>query len=420
VFLRIPSLLRLAVAFGWVAFSALASGQAGSSEDFDSLLHRGFELHQQARFTESIPVLARARSLRPRDYFANLLLGIDELRTGDVKAAIPHLQAAARIRLKEPIPKQYLGEAEARLGHFAEAAADYQDAVTRSHGGADALESWAEFALERFRSLGEGLRASDAGVKVIHELERTSITPAATCEESIPALERQLAARKAGGPSAVAIAGKLSVCYSLEAGKTADKLKSSTDDPAALASLQGDILLRLKQDAPAAQQAYQKAIAARPGDPAILERLAEAQLAAGDVEAARASSEAALHINPHAREAMRTLASIAMDRRDYDAALPLLTQLALESPADFSVQVELGRALVQTGKAAEALDHLKPVLDAGYPDEKGALHALEARALRQLGRDAEAEKASAEARRRSDAFQARNKEGGREKPNDDQ
>jgi hypothetical protein len=75
--------------------------------------------------------------------------------------------------------------------------------------------------------------------------------------------------------------------------------------------------------------------------------------------------------------------------------------------------VELGRALAQTGKSAEALQYIAPALAAGYPDEKGALHALEARVLRDLGREDEAAKASAEARRLSDAFQARNKDTGK-------
>jgi Flp pilus assembly protein TadD len=98
-----------------------------------------------------------------------------------------------------------------------------------------------------------------------------------------------------------------------------------------------------------------------------------------------------------------------MNNRDYDQALPWLQQIAAESPGDRSAQVELGRALAQTGNSAEALKYLAPALAAGYPDEKGALHALEARVLRDLGRNDEAAAASAEARRLSDTFQARAK-----------
>ena len=93
----------------------------------------------------------------------------------------------------------------------------------------------------------------------------------------------------------------------------------------------------------------------RPGDPALFARLAEAQSAAGDTEAAKQSAQAALAIDPHRREALRTLAFLAMNNRDYDQALPWLRQLAAESPNDRTVQVELGRALAQTGDSAEAL-----------------------------------------------------------------
>lgn len=394
-----------------------AAAQTGAPE-FETLLKHGFQLHEQARFSEAIAVLEQARHLEPGDYFVNLLLGIDRLRAGDAEAAVPRLQLAAKTRPGEAIPDEYLGEAQARLGRYAEAATAFQTAVERSHGAEDALESWAGFALERFRAIGAGLRASDAGVAVAQQLQDAAKKPGTTCAGSIAGLERQLAAP--GAPSQTArahVAGKLSICYSLAAGKAAEQLKANAADPAAVDRLHGDVLLRLTGDAAGAQAEYRKAIALRPGDPDLLERLAEAQLTAGDMEGARASAKDALKLNPHEREALRTLATIAITQREYEQAVPLLEELAGEAPGDLSVQVDLGRALVQVGKAAEALQHLGPALEAGYPDEKGALHALQARALRQLGRDAEAEKASAEARRRSDAFQARSKEGGRERPN---
>lgn len=164
-------------------------------------------------------------------------------------------------------------------------------------------------------------------------------------------------------------------------------------------------MLRLKGDAIGAEREYRAALALRSDDPALLERLAEAQLTAGDSDGAQASARSALAIDPHQSAAIRTLASLAMNNRDYDDALPLLRQLAQQSPGDRTVQVELGKALAQTGADQEAVDLLGPALAAGYPDEKGALHALLGRSLRKVGREAEAVKADAEARRLSDAFQ---------------
>ena len=48
---------------------------------------------------------------------------------------------------------------------------------------------------------------------------------------------------------------------------------------------------------------------------------------------------------------------------------------------------------------------MKPSLDAGYPDEKGALHAVLAGQLRKLGRDQDANRAADEATRLADSFQ---------------
>src|ERR1700689_2375283 len=98
------------------------SAQSTGRESFEALLQKGFQLHQQARFAEAIPTLEQARRLEPGDYFVNLLLGIDLLRTGKTAESVAHLQLAARVRPGEEFPEDYLGEAEAALGQNALAA----------------------------------------------------------------------------------------------------------------------------------------------------------------------------------------------------------------------------------------------------------------------------------------------------------
>jgi predicted Zn-dependent protease len=394
--------------------------QSSGGDKFSDLLKQGFELHRQARFAEAIPVLERARRLEPQDYFANLLLGIDLLRIGKPAEAVPRLQLAARVRPGEEFPEDYLGEAEAGLGEYALAAEAYQRAVARGHGSEQALEAWAGFALERFRAIGSDLRASQQGIAAARRLREAAAKPltAQSCADPIPLLEKRLAVKRAALD--VDTAYKLSICYAVEAGKAAAGLQAADDDLAAVHRVRGDVLLRLKEDAAAARAEYRQAIANRPGDPALLERLAEAQLSAGDTEGARQSAQAALAVDPHRREAMQTLASLAMNDRDYEKALPWLRQLSSEAPSDHTVQVELGKALAGTGDAQDALHWLNEALAAGYPDEKGALHALEGRELRILGRDAEAAKVEAEARRLSDAYQARATAGAHGSPDEDQ
>jgi predicted Zn-dependent protease len=79
--------------------------------------------------------------------------------------------------------------------------------------------------------------------------------------------------------------------------------------------------------------------------------------------------------------------------------------LAALEPDDAWTRVQQGTAYAQTGHPEEAVQHLKPALDAGYPDEKGALHAVLAGQLRKLGRDQDAKSAADEATRLADSFQ---------------
>ena len=419
---RIQVRARFCVWAVLASFATLSVTAQSQNEDaFHALLQKGFQLHQQARFSEAIPVLVRAQTLEPGDYFANLLLGIDLLRIGKAAEAVPLLKLAAHARPTEEFPEDYLGEAEAALGEQALAAEAYQRAVLRGHNSEQSLETWAGFALERFRWIGAELRASEQGLEVARRLQKAAAASESDsakvtgCAVSIPVLERRLAAKQVRLDSDAAY--RLSICYAVEAGNAAAQLQTGAENMAAVHRLRGDVLLRLKGDAQAAEAEYKEAIIMYPRDPELLERLAEAQLAAGDTEGARQSSQSALAIDPHRRAALHTLVELAMSDRDYERALPWLRQLAAEAPGDRATGVELGRALAQTGDAGGALQYLAPALGAGYPDEKGALHALMARVLHALGRDAEAARAEAEARRLSDAYQARGPKSGRDRDN---
>jgi predicted Zn-dependent protease len=89
----------------------------------------------------------------------------------------------------------------------------------------------------------------------------------------------------------------------------------------------------------------------------------------------------------------------AMSERDYAEALVRLKQQMAISPKDDWAHVQLGVAYGQLGHPEEAQRYLGPELSAGYPDPKGALHAMLATALRKMGRDVEAKKAASEAAR---------------------
>jgi tetratricopeptide (TPR) repeat protein len=169
--------------------------------------------------------------------------------------------------------------------------------------------------------------------------------------------------------------------------------------------MRGDILLRLQAKAELAVSEYQLALAKNPNDPAVLERLADAQFGSGKIDAARQNAESALKIDPQRLVAKRTIAKIAMQDRDYAAAMPYLQELASRNPQDLTMRIELAKACSQTGASDEALRILAPALDQGYPDEKGSLHYLLGTILKKTGRTAEADQAFATATQLSETFQ---------------
>ncbi|MGA2809615.1 MAG: tetratricopeptide repeat protein [Terracidiphilus sp.] len=230
------------------------------------------------------------------------------------------------------------------------------------------------------------------------------------CRQAVPPLERGLVSDNL-------VAGFwLEICYSGEAGRSVERLRAEQDQ-AAYHRLHADLLMRLQGNPAAARPEYDEALKTSPEDPLLLERLAEAYLATGDTEHARTAAQAALAVDPHRVEALRTLSAAAMSERDYDQALPSLRRLAVETPQDAFVAAQLGTALAGTGNYPEALDWLAQSLAHGYPDEKGALHASLGRVLRKVGREAEAVKAESEARRLSDACQSRMSGSSQDGPN---
>lgn len=212
------------------------------------------------------------------------------------------------------------------------------------------------------------------------------------CARAIPLLERGLKSdeRAAGF--------RLQLCYASEGDHVVSQLRAKGSQ-AALHQLKGDMVLRLHDDAATAVFEYAEALKSVPKDPHLLARLADAYKQLGDVDKAKNVAEAAVILDSRESSALHTLAQLAMNERDYDSATSRLKQLLLASPNDDWTQVQLGVAYGQSGHPEEALRYLGPQLAAGYPDPKGALHAMLAKALRKLGREDEAKQAANQAAR---------------------
>jgi tetratricopeptide (TPR) repeat protein len=212
------------------------------------------------------------------------------------------------------------------------------------------------------------------------------------CPQAIPALELGL---KAEGRTA---AFWLEVCYASEIEGSAARLNAK-GNVGSLHELKGDVALQLHSDAAAAQKQYLEALKTRPNDPHLQAKLADASMQLGDGARAKSAALAALAVEPRETQALRTLVMMAMSNRDYPEALVRLKQLMAVSPRDEWMQIQLGVTYSQLGHPDEALHYLGPALAQGYPDPKGALHAMLATVLRKLGREDDAKQAAVEAAR---------------------
>lgn len=229
------------------------------------------------------------------------------------------------------------------------------------------------------------------------------------CGRAIPALERGL------GAGAETAAYWLELCYASEAERSIARL-GELGNQVAFHRVRGDFLVRVKGDMQAATEEYVKARKLQSRDPLLAERLAQAYENIGDMQRAKLAAREALALDPRRAVSLRLLASIAMNERDYPNALESLNKLLALRPSDAWTRVQLGIAYAQTGQPQEALANLQPALAAGYPDDRGALHAMLASVLRKLGREQEAQSASTESDRLSNLFQQHAATGPEERP----
>jgi tetratricopeptide (TPR) repeat protein len=221
------------------------------------------------------------------------------------------------------------------------------------------------------------------------------------CVHAIPALEYGLK------PGAETGAAHLVNCYEREAVRSADHLQVLGKD-ASVHLIRGDILLSIRLDPSKAVAEYMQALHLRPNDPQLLEKLAESYFSLAEMKKARQTAEQALQLNPTRKQLLRLLIQIALTEREYATALSLLNRLAAIEPDDPWIRIQQATAYGQTGHPEEAVQALQPALDAGYPDERGSLHALLAAQLRKLGRTEDASRSTAEAIRLADAFAQQN------------
>ncbi|HLK40722.1 MAG TPA: tetratricopeptide repeat protein [Polyangiaceae bacterium] len=154
------------------------------------------------------------------------------------------------------------------------------------------------------------------------------------------------------------------------------------DQYAATAALAG--LYKLDGRAQDAIATYERAIALKPNEATGLLALARLHEERGDLAPARAGYERALALQtvPADKEqTLRTLMSLALDQKDWDAATGFHRELVRLEPTSLFVKGELGRSLYSRGEYARAEAEFKDVVAAAAGDNRAY-----APALKELGR----------------------------------
>ena len=151
----------------------------------------------------------------------------------------------------------------------------------------------------------------------------------------------------------------------------------------------------------AALREYRQVLAAAPRRPGINHRIGRVLLArangdpaSDDARDARKAFEAELALDPTNANAAYELGEIERKDGRLEQARALFAQAVSHQPAFEHAQVGLARALVALGKPAEAIPHLKTVIEHN-PDNEVALYQL-AQASRAVGDTAGQQKALAE------------------------
>jgi len=264
------------------------------------------------------------------------------------------------------------------------------------------------FAEERWEQLA-ALPEPPAEVSAAWFRRGVALAELHDCARAIPALERGIE------PGAETAAYWLELCYASETERAIARL-GALPNQAVFHRVRGDFLVRVKGDMQAATEEYAKARRLQPRDPLLAERAAQAYMSIGDMAHAKQAAGEALALQRLRPVSLRLLASIAMNERDYPSAISKLNDLLEMNQNDPWARAQMGIAYAQAGRPAEALQYLQPALAAGYPDERGALHATLARVLRKLGREQEARTAAAESSRLSNLFQLHGQAGRPEEP----
>lgn len=359
---------------------------------------------------KAVPVLEKAMTLAPSDAEGRAMLADGLLMLDRYQAAIPHLR---KLAAADPAnPRTWYG-----LGRSYEAIAQKAfDALEKA--GPDSpwwlmLAAEARFKLGRntaaftlyravlekqpnfrgaHRALAEVYRKTDHPdwAAAEDELER-KLPPAACAAQSSEchflkgryeqALSLALASKT---PQALYWQSRSANELARAAFETLAKLPPSVESQQVLAELYRNLGRHAD-----AIQAWKTALQLAPGDARLEQELVSSVYMSRDYVASEKLAREQIAKDPSVAEMQFVLGDSLMNQQQVEAAVSPLTKAVTLRPDYPAAHAVLGRALLQMGRAAEAIPHLVSALPA---DSDGSLHFQLSRAYRDAG---QAEKSAA-------------------------
>ena len=143
---------------------------------------------------------------------------------------------------------------------------------------------------------------------------------------------------------------------------------------------------------PEAVAEWQAALKLKKGDPALRRELAASLFATKDYENAQAMLTGLLAAEPASADLNFLQGDLLLAEQQAGPAIPFLEKAAAAEPRLLAARAALGRALLQSGRPADAIPHLKASIPA---DTDGALYFQLARAHQAAGQESESKAAMA-------------------------
>jgi cytochrome c-type biogenesis protein CcmH/NrfG len=328
----------------------------------------------------AIPELEKVAALDPENVDARANLGVLLFFRGDYARAVPHLQAA--IRLKPDLSKiqALLGMAEERTSDFADARKDLEASFPlieeknlKVEVGLDLIGLYNQNSdLDSAASVVTALRKADPeNPEVLYAAYRTY---ADLSGESM--LDLSLAA-----PDSAQM-HQLLAHEEIREGNTngaiAQYRKAIAIDPRLPgAHFELAELLNTSQD-PAikkeAEEEYRAAIEANPQDEKAICRLGEIAMQQGDIKLADADFTKAVALEPADADAKLWLAKTLIEMDQPDKALPLLESSVELEPTDATAHYRLATLYKRVGRTEDAKQQLE--LYEKYKDMKDKLRLI--------------------------------------------